>query len=73
MDGPHECGFGGRNVRPPQFQEKFATHPVHLSIEPALSGLLSRVELPVQSGQSGLNAARFCLTLCEQRPGKRCK
>ena len=68
-----KADFGGRNVRPPQFQEKLATHPVHLGIEPALPGLLDRGELRIQSGQSDLNSARFCLTLCKQRPGKRCK
>ncbi len=65
--------FGGDNVRPPKFQEKLAAHPVHLGIEPALSGLVDRGDLRIQGGQSVLNSARFCLTLCEQRTGKRCK
>src|SRR5262249_8389934 len=36
LDGAHESRFGGRNVRPLQFQEKLATRPVHLGIEPML-------------------------------------
>ena len=73
LDGAHQSCFGGRNVRPPLFQEKLATYPVHLGIESALPGLLDRGELRIQSGQSDLSSARFCLTLCEQCPGKRGK
>ena len=65
LDGAHESQFGGRNIRPLQFQEKLATRPVHLGIEPMLPALLDRGELRIQSGQCDLNTPRFCLTLCE--------
>jgi len=65
LDGAHQSSFGGRNVRPPLFQEKLAPHPVHLGIEPMLSGLLDRGELRIQSGQCDLDTPRFCLALCE--------
>src|SRR6516164_3039761 len=71
LDGAQQRRFGGRNIGRLHLQKKFTAHPMHLSHEPALLGLLDLEQLRIQGRKPGLHGARVCLHLRYQGTVKR--